>query len=842
MGTGNAEGCSGWSATADGRRGRRDRRGRASLGSLVALGLVVIAATCAPPASASGVVIVDTFAGNGDFGFGGDGGPATAAALSGPGESVVDGSGNTYINDTYNSRIRKVDSLGIISTYAELPGTANGLAIDDHANLYVSVDQEIDKVDTSGTVTRIAGGNGYGSGGDGGPATDAQFASPEGLDLDAAGNVYIADNQNRAIRKVDTSGTISMFYKFPDFSQRPRDVAVDSAGNVLVVSEGAYQIYKLDPAGTTLTTIAGTGDRDVSCADGPALAAGFNLPWSLDVDAAANIYVADLRNHCIRKIDTAGNITRVAGMAGPGGYGGDGGLPLNAQFGEVKGVNLDGNGGFYVADWQNARVRHVHSVPDLLQVTMSGAPHLVNVGDVLTYTLDLVNNGTGTATGATAKQTLPLSLTLNSATASQGGCSRAGTTLTCNLGSMAPDAKATITVKVTPTVPGTISSDVTVSADQTDPYTNDNTGSVETLVGAKGCGRTITKTTKLTADLGPCPGNGIVIGADNIKLDLNGHKVYGFAGPFDGTAAGIGLTGRTGVVVSGGEVSDFDAGVMITRGPGGNKVTGVYAHDNIGPDSSFVLLGDGIVVLDSPNNKIIANKVIHNGNFDGIGAFGPTSGGTVIQDNIVRDTVATSNGANAEGIIINGTSDVGTGELAAGGTVQGNTSQNNAGAGISNVNVLNGMIIGNLVENNGFVVGGNGIGVTVGRSPSTFDTKELVKGNTVRNNYLDGIQIGTGSNTIVNNVATGNAQDFPGWRFDLHDRDTRRGTDHCDTNVWRNNTWGNGFYDPACTAVNGSGPAPPAAAAVLAPALASAATDADTAPLSPPRHGPKNSK
>ncbi|MDA0746798.1 MAG: hypothetical protein O2954_09780, partial [bacterium] len=183
-----------------------------------------------------------TRAGNGNFGFSGDGGAATDAGLSDPSGIFIDGLGNLYIADTNNRRIRKVDP--------------------------------------SGTITTVAGNGSSGYSGDGGPATAATLADPSGIFMDGSGTLYLADTNNHRIRKVDPSGTI--------------------------------------------TTIAGEGNSGYSGDGGSATDARLNFPMGLYVDSSGNVYFADRENHRVRKVDASGTITTVAGN-GSFGYSGDGG-------------------------------------------------------------------------------------------------------------------------------------------------------------------------------------------------------------------------------------------------------------------------------------------------------------------------------------------------------------------------------------------------------------------------------------------------------------------------------------------------------------------------------------
>ena len=171
--------------------------------------------------------IITTVAGNGSAGYSGDGGPATSAQLDGPEGVAVDGSGNLYIADTCNNRIRKVSATGIITTVAGNgsagysgdggPATSAqlslpaGVAVDGSGNLYIadSGNNRIRKVSATGIITTVAGNGSPGYSGDGGPATSAQLNQPAGVAVDASGNLYIADSSNNRIRKVSATGIIT---------------------------------------------------------------------------------------------------------------------------------------------------------------------------------------------------------------------------------------------------------------------------------------------------------------------------------------------------------------------------------------------------------------------------------------------------------------------------------------------------------------------------------------------------------------------------------------------------------------------------------------------------------
>jgi uncharacterized protein (TIGR03437 family) len=269
--------------------------------------------------------VISTFAGNGTMGFSGDGGPATSAALFLPYGVAVDGAGNVYILDTGNSRVRKVDTAGIISTVANDVTGVEALAVDSSGNVYFATNaSSILEVNKAGNVSTVAGG-GFGFSGDGGPATQAALNFPEGLAVDSAGNIYISDAGNNRIRKVNTAGRIS--------------------------------------------TVAGTGTAGFSGDGEPATSArlGFsiaNQQQGLAVDSAGNLYIADVLNNRVRKMNTAGIISTFAGNGTAGVLGnGDGKPATNASVVEPRGVAVDSAGNLFIADTGHGLIRKVTAAP-----------------------------------------------------------------------------------------------------------------------------------------------------------------------------------------------------------------------------------------------------------------------------------------------------------------------------------------------------------------------------------------------------------------------------------------------------------------------------------------------
>jgi len=328
---------------------------------------------------AAGSGTISTIAGNGNYRYAGDGGPAAAGVLSDPVGIARDSAGNLYIAEYTNNRVRKVSATdGTISTfagngvfrYADATAATSGsfthpegLAIDAQNNLYV-VDYfggAIRKITPGGAMTTFAG---RGSGGDGGPAASAKLTGPSGVGTDSAGNVYIGDSNANRVRVVNSAGIISTLAGSgtAGFSgdggqataaalSLPIGVAVDAAGNVYIADSNNNRIRKIDKNGI-ITTFAGNGTAGFSGDGGLASAAELNQPHTVKFDSAGNMYISDTGNGRVRRVGTNGIITTVAG----GGSGGDGGLAAKAGLSNVQDVLADPAGNLYISSNQSIRV------------------------------------------------------------------------------------------------------------------------------------------------------------------------------------------------------------------------------------------------------------------------------------------------------------------------------------------------------------------------------------------------------------------------------------------------------------------------------------------------------
>jgi len=322
------------------------------------------------------------------IGFSGDGGVATAAELSGPTGIYSDGSGNIFIADKQNNRIRKVTASGNITTVAgngtegfsgdggaataaelSLP---TDLYIDGSGNIFIADanNNRVRKITASGNITTVAGNGTHGFGGDGGPATSAELSYPTSIYVDGSGNIFIADAGNSRIRKVTASGNITTVAGngTAGFSgdggpatsaalYAPTGVYLDGSGNIFIADVNNNRVRKVTASGN-ITTVAGNGTHGFSGDGGTATSAELKWPSDIYVDGSGDIFIADGGNNRIREVIASGNITTVAGN-GTAGFSGDGGLATAAELNTPTGLYLDGSGNILIADSSNNRIRKV---------------------------------------------------------------------------------------------------------------------------------------------------------------------------------------------------------------------------------------------------------------------------------------------------------------------------------------------------------------------------------------------------------------------------------------------------------------------------------------------------
>lgn len=351
--------------------------------------IAVLLASMGPLVLAAGVSPLDTFAGTGSKGFGGDGGSATAAQVNGPTGIFQGPDGSLYICDTDNQRIRKVTPDGRITTIAGTGekgwsgdgGPATAAKLNDPYEVQLDAGGNVFWVERSshtvrrvdkktGIISTVAGTGTAGFSGDGGPATEAQLSQPHSIGFDKAGDLYICDVSNHRIRKVALkSGTITTFSGTGERQTAadgapiagaalngPRALAFDKAGNLWLALREGNRVLKLDLAKGTLHHIAGTGAKGFTGNGGSAKEATFDGPKGIAVAPNGNVYVVDTENHAIRVIDTTkGTIQLVAGTGAAGNVGA--GLPLETPLARPHGVFVDKRGAIFIGDTEAHRVR-----------------------------------------------------------------------------------------------------------------------------------------------------------------------------------------------------------------------------------------------------------------------------------------------------------------------------------------------------------------------------------------------------------------------------------------------------------------------------------------------------
>ena len=285
--------------------------------------------------------LLSDFAGTGEIGNGGDGGPALAAQFRSVGGVVVGSDGVVYVSDPSASRIRRISADGVIEALAGTgirgyggdggPALAadftdpSRLLVDQAGTLFVAELDRVRRIDASGLVSTVLGDGHAGLEGDGGPAAFARTAGNEGMAIDGDGNLFIAERAANRVRRIDTRGN--------------------------------------------LTTVAGTGVPGSDGDGGPALSATLNQPVDVDVDGQGNLLIAELTGNRIRRVSTNGVIDTIAGTGLPGGAG-DGGPATAAELHGPQSVVVDASGAVFIADWNNRRIRRIH--PDGTMQTVAG--------------------------------------------------------------------------------------------------------------------------------------------------------------------------------------------------------------------------------------------------------------------------------------------------------------------------------------------------------------------------------------------------------------------------------------------------------------------------------------
>ena len=355
--------------------------------------IIILIVICACLNSQAQVTIITTIAGNGIGAFCCDGGPATNAEVNNANQLCLDKFGNLYFTDDYNNRVRKITlSSGTITTIA---GTGIGgysgddslatnaklfipdaIFADTTGNIYIGdgLNHRIRKVTIStGIITTVAGNGIPGNAGDGGQATNAKIYSPAGLYVDQAGNIYISDIDNNNIRKVTRNGIISTIAGIGTLGysgdggiatnaqfSAPTKAILDNSGNIIIADGNNNVLREIGVETGIINTIAGNGPAGYSGDGGLAINALLNGPYGIIIDKQNNIFFAEYGNGTIRRIDGITKIITTVAGCGVSGYAGDGGPATDAKL-IPEDVTIDQYGVMYIADYENNRIRAVYN-------------------------------------------------------------------------------------------------------------------------------------------------------------------------------------------------------------------------------------------------------------------------------------------------------------------------------------------------------------------------------------------------------------------------------------------------------------------------------------------------
>ena len=416
----------------------------ATVATLFFGGVLTVGAPASATAPASGILAV--IAGQEGVCAGPVPGPATTSDLCGTAAVAVDSSGNVYIADPNNDAVEKVTPSGILSVFAGRGVTApttctavspcvatqvalfepDGVAVDRSGNVYIAdfADHLVERVTPTGSLSVFAG-TGTAGAPTAGPATSSDIGAPNGVGVDASGNVYIADSEEY-VEKVTPSGTLSIFAGTgtagtptpgPAISSKlnvPNAVAFDAAGNAYIADVANNEVEKVTPSGT-LSIFAGTGTGGAPT-PGPATSSKFRDPEGVAVDGAGDVYIADTANNEVEKVAPSGTLSIFAGT-GTSGHS-TAGLATASELNQPGAVSVDGGGNVYIADSNNSVVEEVGG-PVLAPVfTAASPPPLTNGVD---YSYTFTASGNPAPTFAVSSGSLPAGLSLNGTTGALSG-------------------------------------------------------------------------------------------------------------------------------------------------------------------------------------------------------------------------------------------------------------------------------------------------------------------------------------------------------------------------------------------------------------------------------------
>ena len=337
---------------------------------------------------------IETFAGNGEPGYSGDGGPALAARLNNPFDLAFDARGNLWFSDTFNHCVRRVDATsGIIVTVAgtgekgfagdggparqALLNEPYGIVLDRARNAYVAdrLNARVRRIDAArGVIETIAGDGSRAFGGDDGPAVEAGLIEPNGLALDPEEKrLFVADVADHRVRAIDLAqGTIATFAGTGTGRHAgdagpagqadlfgARAVAVDSDGTVYVLERQGSTLRAVDPVTGLIRTVAGTGEQGFAGDGGDAREAAFDRPKEMTLTAEGDILIVDTERHRIRRIERRSWVIGTIGGCGRSGPAGDGGPGDAAELARPHGVCIGPDGAIYIGDSENHRIRRL---------------------------------------------------------------------------------------------------------------------------------------------------------------------------------------------------------------------------------------------------------------------------------------------------------------------------------------------------------------------------------------------------------------------------------------------------------------------------------------------------